>query len=111
MTLDEEDVTAIAAAVVRMLRGGAVSPASPPPARLSKAELAVALHRTPATVDRWVRDGMPCDDMGSYKLFDLAACRAWVAARPRVERPQLARAVAPPVSLSNGKTSPSPVLT
>jgi hypothetical protein len=58
-----------------------------PPAMLSKAELGAALHRSAATIDRWVLDGMPCESMGTYRLFSLAACQAWAASRPKPGRP------------------------
>jgi hypothetical protein len=86
--LSDLDIDRVAERVVAKLLphlgGASGAPARPaPPQRLSKAELAQALRRTPATVDRWVALGMPCENMGSYRLFDLDACRAWVAARPR----------------------------
>jgi hypothetical protein len=64
---------------------------------LSKAELAHTLRRSTPTVDRWAKQGMPFSDMGSYRLYDLAACRRWVAGRPRPGRPVT---VAPPASSS-----------
>lgn len=65
---------------------------------LSKAELAHALRRSTPTIDRWAKQGMPFDDMGSYRLYELAACRGWVAGRPRPGRPVN---VAPP-AVSSG---------
>ena len=54
---------------------------------LSKAELAHALRRSTPTIDRWAKQGVPFNDMGSYRLHDLATCRTWAAARPRPGRP------------------------
>ena len=98
MDFSEDHVDAlaeqIAIEVVERLRG----PASEPTAKtglLSKVELAHALRRSTPTIDRWAKQGMPFNDMGSYRLYDLAACRRWVAGRPRPGRPVK---VAPPAS-------------
>ncbi len=45
---------------------------------LSKAELAAALGRSTATIDRHVRGGMPFVQEGAHRTFDLDACRAWL---------------------------------
>lgn len=90
----------IADIVVERLRGP--TPAvSAPSGLLSKAELAHALRRSTPSIDRWAKQGMPFNDMGSYRLYDLAVCRRWVAGRPRpgrpvrVARPGLASAALP----------------
>jgi hypothetical protein len=95
-----EDVDAlaeqIAIKVVERLR----APASEPTVTtglLNKAELAHALRRSSPTIDRWAKQGMPFNDMGSYRLYDLVACRGWVSGRPRPGRPVK---VAPPASSS-----------
>ncbi len=53
--------------------------------RLSKTALAHALQRTPATVDRFVRAGMPHETDGAHRTFDLDACRAWLRDRPAAQ--------------------------
>lgn len=52
---------------------------------LSKAELAAALRKSTATIDRHVRDGMPYKQEGARRMFDLDECRAWLRNRPTVE--------------------------
>lgn len=49
--------------------------------RCSKKRLAAALDKTTATVDRYVREGMPCEHEGKRRAFDLDACRAWLQSR------------------------------
>jgi hypothetical protein len=60
-------------------------PAAPPPAEpeglLSPAELARALHVSPATVGRLDGEGMPHVIVGTRKRYALDACRSWLAAR------------------------------
>ena len=54
---------------------------------LAKAELAAALRKSTATIDRHVREGMPYVQEGARRIFDLDACRAWLRNRPTtVER-------------------------
>src|SRR4051794_17794025 len=89
LPIDPSGIDALAelvAQVIVRLRPAAAEPA--PPARLlSKGELAHAVHRSVPTIDRWAADGMPYIDMGTYRLYDLDACTAWVAGRPRPGRP------------------------
>jgi hypothetical protein len=86
----------IAHKVVERLRPPVREPATIP-GLVSKAELAHALRRSTPTIDRWVKLGMPYHDMGTYRLFDLPACRAWVAQRPRPGRPvKVAPSASPP---------------
>ena len=54
---------------------------------LSKSELALAVRRSAATIDRWATEGMPFDDMGTYRMYDLDKCRTWAARRPKPGRP------------------------
>ena len=51
---------------------------------LTKSQVAAALNRSTATIDRWVAAGMPHDGVGTRRRFDLEACRAWLRDRPRV---------------------------
>ena len=88
----DELVERIAIKVVERLRAPAPEPVVTD-GLLSKAELAHALRRSTPTIDRWAKQGMPFSDMGSYRLYDLASCRRWVAGRPRPGRP--ARVAAP----------------
>jgi hypothetical protein len=87
----------IARKIVERLRAPTPEPAVTD-GSLSKAELAHALRRSIPTIDRWAKQGMPFSDMGSYRLYDLAACRRWVAGRPRPGRPVT---VASPASSSS----------
>jgi hypothetical protein len=86
----------IAIRVAERLKAPAPAPVRSP-ALLSKSELAHALRRSSPTIDRWAKQGMPFHDMGSYRLYDLSACREWVARRPRPGRPAK---VAPPTPSS-----------
>ncbi|MEZ4301921.1 MAG: hypothetical protein R3B70_43715 [Polyangiaceae bacterium] len=52
---------------------------------MSKAELAAALGKSTATIDRHVREGMPYAREGARRIFDLDACRAWLRNRPARE--------------------------
>lgn len=54
--------------------------------KLTKTELATALRRSTATIDRYVAGGMPYDATGTRRGYDLEACRAWLAARAPRER-------------------------
>lgn len=49
---------------------------------LSKTELAAALGKSTATVDRYVRKGMPFLRVGARRSFELDACRAWLGNGP-----------------------------
>jgi len=49
---------------------------------LSKAELAAALGKSTATIDRHVRGGMPFAQEGARRTFDLDACRSWLRNPP-----------------------------
>lgn len=69
------------AAIFRAPVALAMPPA--PSGSLVKAELAKALRVSLATVDRLVREGMPCELVGARRRFDLEACRVWLAARGR----------------------------
>jgi|CZKU01.1.fsa_nt_gi hypothetical protein len=63
---------------------------------LAKRELARKLGVSPSTVDRLTRDGLPiAAHVGDARRFDLAACRAWLAARGKkaTKAPASARAV------------------
>jgi hypothetical protein len=64
-----------------------------PIAKLTKAQLAVALGRSTSTIDRYVADGMPCDDAGTRRMFDLQACRAWLRSRPEMRKNVLSEGV------------------
>jgi hypothetical protein len=59
---------------------------SMPTSRLTKSHLAVALGRSPSTIDRYVLEGMPCEDAGTRRMFDLEACRAWLRGRPSMRK-------------------------
>jgi hypothetical protein len=87
--LSDRDLDVIVERVATRVIGALRPPdePEPPPTLLTKAELAHALRRSSPTIDRWVTEGMPYADMGTYRLFDREACRAWVAARPRPGRP------------------------
>lgn len=87
--LAELEGVPVAIAAQAPANGDGVPAAAPrrPATMLSKAELGAALHRSPATIDRWSASGMPHQEMGSYRLFDLAACQAWAASRPKPGRP------------------------
>ena len=63
------------------------TPIAPLPKRMTRSEIASAMHRTATTIDRWVAAGMPCEDLGSYRLFDPAACMAWASRRAKPGRP------------------------
>lgn len=51
------------------------------PTNLTKSQLAAALNRSVATIDRYILAGMPHNG-GVRKTFDPRACRTWLAARP-----------------------------
>jgi hypothetical protein len=91
----------IASIVIERLRAP-VSEAVAAHGLLSKAELAHALRRSSPTIDRWAKQGMPFNDMQSYRLYDLEACRRWVAGRPRPGRPVNIAAPAVPSALPSG---------
>ncbi len=71
------------------------------PELATKGELARVLRVEPASIDRWVRQGMPCAERGSYRLFDRVACEAWVSARPKPERPRRPPPAASPLPVSS----------
>lgn len=48
--------------------------------RVSRQGLAEAEGVSLATVDRWVRSGLPCESK-SPRRFDVAKCRRWLAER------------------------------
>jgi len=99
--LSEVEVDALAERIAIRIVERLRTPASEPVVTtglLSKGDLAHALRRSTPTIDRWTKQGMPFNDMGSYRLYDLAACRCWVAGRPRPGRPVK---VAPPRALSS----------
>lgn len=52
-----------------------------PSSRLSKTQVAHELRRSVSTIDRYIADGMPCDDAGTRKAFDVETCRAWLRNR------------------------------
>src|ERR1700722_19353939 len=88
--LSEVEVDALAERIAVKIVDRLRAPASEPVVTtglLSKADLAHELRRSTPTIDRWTKQGMPFNDMGSYRLYDLAACRRWVAGRPRPGRP------------------------
>jgi transposase len=58
--------------------------ASVPRTAMSKSQLAAALGRSSSTIDRYVADGMPYDDAGTRRTFDLETCREWLRARAPV---------------------------
>jgi hypothetical protein len=63
---------------------GPVPPAEEPDALLAKGALAKRLDVSPSTVDRLTREGMPVASyVGDARRYDVAACRAWLAARGR----------------------------
>lgn len=70
----------LAARVVELvsdrMRGEAEQPA---PSALTKSDLAQQLNVSTATIDRFVRRGMPHFYVGDRRRFDIAACRAWLA--------------------------------
>lgn len=82
--LSDADLARLADMVAERLRPLVASRAAVDPL-LTKAELADYLRVEKAQVDRWVRQGMPRETIGSSPRFDLAACRAWLAsnAKPR----------------------------
>jgi hypothetical protein len=74
------------AALIALLRPAPVEAPveqTTPVGPLTKNELAKALRTSIATVDRLVREGMPSEIVGTRRRFDLAPCRAWLAARGR----------------------------
>jgi hypothetical protein len=77
------EIRSIAELVADLLRP-ALAPTS---ALLTKEELAQTLRVSAQTIDRQVRAGMPVEYVGDLPRFDLAACRAWLATRPKKERP------------------------
>lgn len=54
---------------------------------LSKAQLAAALGKSTATIDRYVRNGMPCRSEGAHRIFDLDVCRSWLRNTPSSATP------------------------
>jgi hypothetical protein len=91
----------IASIVIERLRTPAPAPVASN-GLLNKAELAHALRRSSPTIDRWAKQGMPFNDMQSYRLYDLEACRRWVAGRPRPGRPVNVAAPVMPSALPLG---------
>jgi predicted DNA-binding transcriptional regulator AlpA len=49
---------------------------------LVKRAIALRLGVSTATVDRYVKQGMPFTSFGSSKRFGYATCEAWIKARP-----------------------------
>jgi uncharacterized protein (DUF2342 family) len=64
----------------------AANQTAPPVELLTRDELAHALRVSPQTIDRRVREGMPTEYVGDLPRFDLAACRAWLAANAKPGR-------------------------
>lgn len=55
---------------------------------LTRVELAAALDVNPRTIAKWIEEGLPVAKRGkggSPSQFDLAACRAWQAARAQLQ--------------------------
>ena len=53
-----------------------------PNALLLKRSIALRLAVSTATIDRYVKQGMPWEPFGSSKRFKGDACEAWMKARP-----------------------------
>jgi hypothetical protein len=77
--------TALASAIVTLLR--AYAPTAPPPPEpappglLSASQLAKAIGVSVPTIGRFVAEGMPVEHVGVRRKFDALACRAWLASR------------------------------
>lgn len=89
--IDDATLAALADRLFALMvdRFGLAAPgARPPPSGklLTKSELAAHLRRSPSTIDRWAEQGMPFEDMGTYRLYDGSACARWVGQRPRPGR-------------------------
>jgi hypothetical protein len=94
VSLSDEDVDRIVVRVVPQVALVMSAGASTP--LLSLDDLAQTLGVGPATVRRRVAEGMPMVHVGDLPRFDLAACRAWLATRPK-RRPK-----------KTGKPAPDP---
>ncbi len=62
------------------------------PTTLTKSQLAAALNRSVATIDRYIAAGMPYGG-GARKTFDPRDCNAWLAARPNERKNILTQGV------------------
>jgi hypothetical protein len=67
-------------------------------ALLTKSDLAQHLRVKEAQIDRFVRRGMPRETVGTVPRFDLAGCRAWLAANARSRAAPPAPASTDPLS-------------
>lgn len=81
MTLAELEARWEAAAERGALRALAALPPPVTTGLLDGRALDQALGVSATTRNRFVVEGMPCELVGTRRRFDLAACRAWLAAR------------------------------
>ena len=54
-----------------------------PPPGLDQQHLARALGKSTQSIRNWTREGLPVERIGPHRRYDLPACQAWLAARPK----------------------------
>lgn len=79
ITVDPTQLLALLAALRPTVAAPAAVEAAP--ALQTKREISRALNVSSGQIDRFARAGMPYVTVGDRRRFDLAACRAWCAAR------------------------------